>query len=94
MTSEGKVFPMRDSNYPYEEAKDMDGEKRVWVVRHKETKVYRVARYRRKTTLNFLTTYGWWKMRQFNHHNKLNGIEAFYDPKEKILILITEFCYY
>ena len=93
LTSEGKVFPVKTTKYPYEEAKHLDEEKKHWIVRHKETNEWRVAKYEKVKELTFLNTYSWWKMRQFSNHNMLNGVEAFYDPKEKLFITIMEFCY-
>ena len=91
LTSEGKVFPMPATKYPYEEVKSLG---KLWLVRHKETKQLFVAKYRKVADLGFISTFGWWKMRQFSHANVLNGVEAFYDPKEKLFITIVEFCYY
>jgi len=92
LTEEGKVFEA-SPNFPYEEVKDIH-EKSVWVVRHKETGQLRIAKYLKVADgLDFLSTFTWRKMRQFNHLNIVNGVEAFYDPQEKLFIHVVEFCY-
>ena len=59
LTSEGKVFPMKSTKYPYEELKSLNKENRVWIVRHKKSRELFVAKYQTVKELSFLSSYFW-----------------------------------
>ena len=53
-----------------------------------------IATYTQVEALDYLQTNIWRTLRQFRYQHMVNGVEAFYDPVNKLFVQITDFCFY
>lgn len=98
ITKEGKLkTPDATKNsknyYPYEEIRKIGkgGFGEVWIVRDETGKKY-IAKKVRCAKLEYRTLCEWSELLYLRHENIVNGEECFYDPGNKLMIIIMEYC--
>lgn len=98
ITKEGRLTtPAVEKNsrnyYPYGELKRIGkgGFGEVWIVRDEKGKKY-IAKKVRCDKLEYRTLCEWSELLYLRHDNIVNAEECFFDPKNKLMIIIMEYC--